>query len=222
MGISLLEARGLEVRAGPRRLAHLDFSLFTGEILRLDGPSGSGKSTTLRILARLLPASWTRLALDGVPAEAIPTPAWRAQVLYLSPTSPLGDGSVEDALARPFSFRGRRGAYSRDAARTGLVQMGLVPELMEAPVGQLSSGQRQRVALVRGLLLEPRVLLADEPVSHLDADAAATARAAIAAAIRRGMSVVWVSHGGDLPEATTKTLRLGAPAARVADEAESS
>ncbi|MEL6184241.1 MAG: ATP-binding cassette domain-containing protein [Myxococcota bacterium] len=208
MGISLLEARGLEVRAGLRPLATLDFSLFAGEILRLEGPSGSGKSTALRILARLTPAEWNRLTFQGRDAKLIPAPLWRRDVLYMSPSSPLGHGTVEEAMARPYGFKARDRAFSAAEARAGLEALGLEREVWTAPVAQLSSGQRQRVALARGLLVRPQVLLADEAVSHLDEDTAQASLAAVARALQAGMALVWVSHGRGVPDGPTKTLRL--------------
>lgn len=146
----------------------------TGSRWLLRGVSGSGKTTLLSILAGLLPPTQGTVRLDGASLYALPEAArdrrraadvgfvYQAHVLV-----PLLDALENVEL--PLRFGGRVPASERRArARAMLEQVGLGDHLHHRP-GQLSMGQRQRVAVARALVIEPRVVLADEPTAALDA-----------------------------------------------------
>jgi phosphate transport system ATP-binding protein len=162
------EVRELGVEIGGRRLFEgLSFALEAGEVLALRGRSGSGKTTVLRSLAGLIPTASGTIELDGQGAGQPSWPRWRRRVSLLPQRPALRPGaSIFDELRRPFEFEAVEASFDGDAARALLDELG-VGGLSQA-VDELSEGQRQRVALVRVLLLAPTILLLDEPTSALD------------------------------------------------------
>lgn len=205
---ALLEARELTLRAGPRALGKVSFTLDAGTALWIRGPSGAGKSTLLRALARLDPVDMDCLWLDATAARHIPPPEWRRQVVYLGPNPSLGDGTVAEALVRPFTFASASEAFDEAEARTQLAATG-VGDTWHQSVHTLSTGQRQRVALVRALTVRPRVLLADEPTAHLDPEARSQTVALVTRAVEAGAAAAWVAHDDSRP-AEGPELHLGA------------
>jgi len=165
-------------RAG---LAPVSFQVAPGECLAVQGPSGSGKSLLLRALADLDPNEG-EVQLDGQSREAMPAPQWRRLVAYLP--------------AEPGWWAETVGAHFQDwsAAEPLVEAMGLPTDCRDWPVLRLSTGERQRLGLVRVLLLNPRVLLLDEPTSGLDPEAAAAVEAILAERLNQGVAVLWVTH----------------------------
>lgn len=145
----------------------LGFALDAGKRIALWGPSGCGKSTALRALAMLdLPIAGT-VTLDGRSPEQHGYPAWRRRVVHVAQRAFFFGAPVIEELARPFSYRSADRAFDARAADEALERVGLAGK-RDAPIDELSEGERQRVALVRAVLLAPRVLLLDEPTSALD------------------------------------------------------
>ncbi|GAB3677321.1 ABC transporter ATP-binding protein [Salinisphaera aquimarina] len=177
--MSLFTARALAIGAiGP-----LEFQLAAGQCLALSGPSGAGKTRLLRAMADL-DAHQGVCLLDGRPAAGFAAPDWRRQVMYLAAESAWwADTPAEHLPALDADLNAR------------LSELGLTPELITRSLAQLSSGQRQRLALLRLLAGRPRVLLLDEPTANLDADNVARVEQAIAAYCRgQGACAVWVGH----------------------------
>jgi len=142
------------------RLEPVDLELGPGSYA-LVGPNGAGKSTVLGLIAGRLAPSSGRVTLDGFPARSPEASRLRAYVpQQIAWPRHLRAAEVLDAARR------MRGAGVEDA-RSAAWRMGL-EEVLARPVGQLSGGMRQRLALAAGLLGEPPVWLLDEPASALD------------------------------------------------------
>jgi len=169
------------------RLQRLSFGPFAltvadGECVAIAGPSGAGKSVFLRMIADLDPHVGT-VRLDAASREAMPAPRWRRLVTYVAAES----GWWADAVAAHFGA-------TIEPARALLPAVNLAVEALDWPVARLSSGERQRLALVRALVQEPRALLLDEPTAALDPDATAAVEALLRRVLQRGTSIVLVSH----------------------------
>jgi ABC-type multidrug transport system ATPase subunit len=177
-----LSARGLRSHfAGP-----FSFELQGGECVAIQGPSGAGKSVLLRMLADLDPHEGQAL-LDGRPCASMPAPDWRARVVY----QPAEPAWWEATAGEHFA------AVQRDFVHSGLAALGLAPETLDTAIERLSTGERQRLALVRSLACQPQVLLLDEPTASLDPASTARTEELLASFLARGMALLIVTHSGD-------------------------
>jgi putative ABC transport system ATP-binding protein len=177
--MALLELRGLKSRlAGPFELV-----VDRGECVAVTGPSGAGKSVFLRMIADLDPSEGEVL-LDGRDRRSWPAPNWRRQVVY----SAAEPGWWAEQVAE--HFPGPALARAREIVRL----LDLTDALLHAPVIQLSTGERQRLALIRALVLESPVLLLDEPTGALDQDATALVEELLAERLAGGTALVIVTH----------------------------
>jgi len=148
--------------------------LEAGGVTVLEGPSGAGKSTLLRRLVGLDPAPDARRVVDGEDIDGSRLCVWRSRVTLLPQDAPVLPGAVRDDLAFPYALKaaGDRG-FDAGRAREVLDAVGLGEIALDRPTSDLSGGERHRLALARGLLWAPRVLVADEPLAALDSDTAA-------------------------------------------------
>jgi NitT/TauT family transport system ATP-binding protein len=163
-----IDIEGLEVRfkGAPEVIAlrGLDLSIRGGEIVSVIGPNGSGKSTMLRVIAGLIRPTSGEARLDGRP---ILRPDPRIGLVFQEPRL-LPWRSVARNVAYPAELEGLGGAELRERTAEQIRRVGLTGVENLRPA-ELSGGMRQRAALARALILEPDVLLLDEPFSALDA-----------------------------------------------------
>ncbi|WP_223694057.1 dipeptide ABC transporter ATP-binding protein [Leifsonia poae] len=148
-----------------------------GELVALVGQSGCGKTTTLQTILGMQPASSGSIRIDGTEVTGLSSRAWRPlrrdiQMIYQDPYEALdGRLRVEDTVLEPLLVHGigDSAADRRTRVADALRDVGLDPEVYSGRFPhELSGGQRQRVAIAASLVLRPRLLLADEPVSMLD------------------------------------------------------
>jgi iron(III) transport system ATP-binding protein len=150
---------------------HLDLAIMPGEFVSLLGPSGCGKTTTLRMIAGFIDPTAGSIALDGsvisAPRDSLP-PEKRGMSMIFQSYAIWPNMTVAENVA--FGLRLRRldraTVRARVAAMLQVVRLGHLADRYPAA---LSGGQQQRVALARAMVIEPRVLLLDEPLSNLDA-----------------------------------------------------
>jgi putative ABC transport system ATP-binding protein len=164
--------------AGP-----FDLDLGMGECAAITGPSGSGKSLFLRMIADLDPNEGN-VWLKGRERGSMAAPEWRRQASYVSAES----GWWADAVIEHFPAKRRLEVESLSA------RLGVRADLLDAPVTQLSTGEKQRLSLVRALLPNPPVLLLDEPTGPLDEESVARVEALLRERMATGTSILLVTH----------------------------
>ncbi len=179
-----------------RTVLHIDrLEIFAGEILAIVGPSGAGKSTLLRHLNFLETPTAGRLTFAGHTFNGVRPPLdLRRRVTTVFQQPVLLNRSVAANVAYGLKIRGRpRGDIDRAVARA-LAQVGLA-DMADLPARSLSGGEAQRVALARALVIEPDVLLLDEPTANLDPYNVKLIEQIIARANReQGVTAVLVTH----------------------------
>ncbi|NLB89057.1 MAG: ATP-binding cassette domain-containing protein [Syntrophomonadaceae bacterium] len=148
-------------------------SLQPGGILVLQGPSGAGKSTLLKILARLIKADTGKAFLLGKDWNSFSANEWRLNVNYVSQQPIMFAGSVEDNLLMPFKLNKVKELRTPPALKEikyYLDRLGLSEPILNQTAKTLSGGEKARIALLRAILINPQVLLLDEPSAYLDQD----------------------------------------------------
>lgn len=176
----MLELQGLH----RLHIEPIHLKIDSGSCVSVAGKSGAGKSLILRMIADLDPHSGDSL-LDGEPCSGMPAPLWRRQVTYVAAESAWWDDIVKPHFAP-----------GTDLASL-LPQIGIAPEAAQWPVARLSTGERQRLALLRALSRSNRVLLLDEPTSGLDPASTAQVEALLTSRLASGASIVLVTHDAD-------------------------
>jgi ABC-type iron transport system FetAB ATPase subunit len=160
-----------------------DLNLGAGVCAAITGPSGSGKSLFLRMIADLDP-NQGKVWLNGRERASISAPEWRKQATYVSAES----GWWADTVIEHFVL------YKRSEVAALAARLGLHVDLLDASIARLSTGEKQRLSLVRALLPSPPVLLLDEPTGPLDEESVAQVEALLQERMATGTSVLLVTH----------------------------
>ncbi len=172
--IMQLEGVSLNVSMGSSCiLQDISFALAKGDRCCIIGPSGAGKTSLLRLLNRLTTPTTGSIYLEKRSITEIPVLQFRTQVVLVPQEPKLLGMSVKETLAYPLVLQGlsKKEIYQRiETCRSSLR---IPEEWLDRNELQLSLGQRQLVAIARGLVMQPQILLLDEPTSALDAASAA-------------------------------------------------
>ena len=172
----------LSVKALSSPLLHdCSLTVSDGEIAAISGPSGSGKTVLLRAIADLDP-TMGEVWLDGASRDSMSAPQWRRQVRFVP--------------AEPAWWADRVGDHFRSAknAAKGASGIGLPPESLSWEVARLSTGERQRLGLLRAIEDDPPVLLLDEPTAALDPEAEGLVEALLRRLQEKGTAIILVTH----------------------------
>ncbi|MCL1841684.1 MAG: ABC transporter ATP-binding protein, partial [Propionibacteriaceae bacterium] len=211
-GAPLVELRGVgrAIPGGGFALRDATARIARGEYVAVVGPSGSGKTTLLSILGLLdTPTTGTYL-FDGVDVGSLDEVSRNQlrgerigfvfQNAYL-----MADDSVADNVGLPLRVRGMSARRRRRLVNAALVQVGL-SGFQNARAGELSGGEKQRVAVARALVGAPDVILADEPTGALDADSTRRLVALLQQINRAGTTVIVVTHDPIVAAGATRQL----------------
>ena len=172
---------------------NIDLAVDAGKLVTLLGPSGCGKTTTLRMIAGLEMATSGRITIGDVDVTALPATDRDVSMVFQS-YALFPHMTVLENVRYGLTFSGIGKEEARSRALQGLELVGLSGFDGRLP-SELSGGQQQRVAVARALVLEPQVLLFDEPLSNLDAKLRRQVREDIRAIQQElGLTVVYVTH----------------------------
>ncbi|MFT4296079.1 MAG: ABC transporter ATP-binding protein [Micropruina sp.] len=197
-GRGTLELRGVEAGYGDTTvLRGVDLAIPEGQTVALVGASGAGKSTLAHLLVRFADPTGGGVRLGGRDLRSVDSDQVRRRVVLVPQAAYAMRGTLRSnlALARPDATDEAMIAALRQAALGELFDA--LPDGLDTPIGEggatLSGGQLQRLSIARALLLDPAVLILDEPVAHLDALAEAELNAAVGA-LRRGRTTILIAH----------------------------
>ena len=184
-------------RRGHPVLTDVDLEIAPGEVVALVGPSGAGKSTLLSLLYRFHDVDAGRVRFEGIDVRELALGELRRAFAMIAQEPVLFSGTIRDNIAYSRDDataadieRAARGAHAHDF----IVRF---PDGYATVIGErgakLSGGEKQRIALARALLADPRVLILDEATSNLDAESEAAVQAALAQ-LMRGRTTIIVAH----------------------------
>jgi len=169
------------------------FTVPQGTCLMVSGPSGSGKSLLLRAIADLDPHQGDVL-LDGQSRQTMAAPSWRRQVSLIPTETRWWFDLVGDHFHAEVNL---------------LNPLGFDADVLGWEIRRLSTGEKQRLGLIRALALQPKALLLDEPTASLDAGFTAAFESIVKDRMVQGVAVIWVSHDPDqIDRMASATLKI--------------
>ncbi len=171
----------------------VSFAIAAGETVGLIGPNGAGKSTLMRMIATLMKPSSGNISVDGYDVVAHPQAA-KARMGYVSLDTNLPEQMSGAQLLRYFARIYELDAQVAERRIADWADRLRLHEYMQKPFGQLSTGNKQKISLVRGLLHQPKFLLLDEPSNGLDILALGTLREMLQSLKKDGTAILISSH----------------------------
>jgi len=192
--VAVLEVRGLAKHFGDfKALKGIDLTTREGEFLTIVGPSGCGKTTLMRLIAGLETPTAGDVVLDGKVITSLPPRARNIAMVFQS-YALYPHMSVADNIAFPLKARGVPRSEQAQLIRWAAGALGIENLLHRRPA-RLSGGEKQKVALARAIVRKPALFIFDEPLSSLDAQVRALARAELRQLHERtGVTTVYVTH----------------------------
>jgi D-methionine transport system ATP-binding protein len=170
--LTKLKTQGKENLQGYPILQDISFEVSKGDRIAIVGPSGAGKTHLLRLINRLSEASSGNIYLENQEYHQTPVLQIREHVTLVLQESKLLGMTVKEALAYPLVLRGFPKQTIQQRMSHWIEQLQIPDDWLGRTEVQLSTGQRQLVAIARALVIQPKILLLDEPTSALDASTA--------------------------------------------------
>jgi len=195
-----------------RALDDVSLDIAAGEFAALMGPSGSGKSTMLNVLGCLDTPTSGSYVLDGEPVEKLSedqlADVRQRKIGFIFQAYHLvGRMTAARNVELPLIFAGVEPHVRRERVRAALESVGLARRMTHRP-DQLSGGERQRVAIARAMVMEPRILLADEPTGNLDTKSGEEIVALLERLNTAGLTLVLVTHDPRVAAHARRVLRM--------------
>jgi len=159
------------IRGSHHLVENVSFTINPSEKITILGPSGAGKTSLLLAIVGVVPINSGTIAINNTTLTPETAPEIRRTIAFIQQEPLLGADAeiVRDALLLPFRFRANRNHLPTDAqTKAALAKVSLDESILEKSCAVISGGEKQRVAIVRALLLNKRIILADEPTSSLD------------------------------------------------------
>ena len=182
-------------------LNSISLAIAPGEFVALLGPSGAGKTSLLKLLNRLRSPSSGSIQFQGSAIEALSASELRRQVVLVGQDCRLLNMTVRDALQYPLRLQSVAELHCRDRVLAWIERLHLPQEWLDRTELELSGGQQQQVAIARALVMEPMLLLLDEPTSAQDLGAATRMLSAVQAQVKeRQLAVIMSNHQMELAE----------------------
>jgi len=174
--------------------AKLSFCLNAGECLAISGASGLGKSMFLKAIADILPHQG-EIYLDNTPCREIPAPQWRRQIMLVPAESQWWYETVSEHFIQP--------------EQVDFGALGFNQEILQRSIHHLSSGEKQRLSILRALQYQPQVLLLDEPTANLDKQNTQVVENMIKEFVSdQKHAALWVSHDQEQIKIVSKRMLM--------------
>jgi tungstate transport system ATP-binding protein len=204
---ALISIKDLLIQRNTRNTLEIDaLEVARGETLAVVGPNGAGKSTLLLALARLLKPVRGEIIYDGRSLLQMNELEYRRKISFVFQAPLLMDMTVEQNVALGLKFRGTSKEETRARVGKWIKQLG-IESLSKRRAGQLSGGEAQRVSIARAFVLEPELLLLDEPFAALDPPTHAKLLEDISSLLKQDhRTAVFVTH--NLKEAVKLSQRI--------------
>jgi len=195
-----------------RALDDVSLDIVAGEFTAIMGPSGSGKSTMLNVLGCLDTPTSGSYVLDGEPVEKLSedqlAEVRQRKIGFIFQSYHLvGRMTAARNVELPLIFAGVDPRARRDRVQVALDAVGLAKRMTHRP-DQLSGGERQRVAIARAMVMEPRILLADEPTGNLDTKSGEEIVALLERLNAAGLTLVLVTHDPRVASHARRVLQM--------------
>lgn len=174
-------------------LKNISFTVDTGDLITISGPSGSGKSTLLKLIANMIEKTSGEIIFDDKKMEDYSPTIYRQEISYFFQNPVLFDQTVKDNLIFPYTIR--QLPFDETHAVNLLEEVKLSKDYLNKTIESLSGGEKQRIAFVRNLLFQPRILLLDEVTSALDQENSDIIHQIIKKLNQNNqMTILWITH----------------------------
>jgi len=203
--MNIIEIRNLSKSLQNHQIIkHIDLDIKKGEIITLVGPSGSGKSTLLRCLNRLIEPDQGTIHFENKDYSTIPIHTLRKNIVMVPQESVMFPGTIQDNIRFGLNIHGIK---DEDIIVKSIVDAGLSESFLKKNAEKISGGEKKRVSLARALVIQPKVLLLDEPTSGVDPKNIETVEQNIISfTTQRHLTVIWVTH--DVQQAKRVSKRI--------------